>query len=105
LTLPRNHYAKTAMTKPTAKDRRYFNAVVDLGCIICGGPAEIHHSRHGLGMGQRDHSRVIPLCPYHHRLSNTSRHLAPGRFADLYGTDKELERKTERELRRQEKMC
>ena len=48
-------------------------AVADLGCVCClmdgrlDVAAEIHHVRQGNGRGVRDHSRVIPLCPMHHR--------------------------------------
>ena len=75
------------MGKPTAKDKAHFQKVASLGCIICGGLAEIHHSRDGLGMGQRDHSQVYPLCPYHHRHAKDSRHGSPASFAENYGTD------------------
>ena len=48
------------------KDRQHLSAVAELGCCICGQPAEIHHvRRYG---EKRKHSQVIPLCPYHHRI-------------------------------------
>jgi len=34
-------------------------------------PAELHHIRR---TGKRSNAPVIPLCPYHHRGSNTSIH-------------------------------
>lgn len=45
-----------------------------LGCVLCyklgypGTPANIHHLREGMGMGQRnDDDHAIPLCHYHHQ--------------------------------------
>ena len=86
------------MGKPTAKDKRHFKAVAELGCINDGSPAEIHHSRAGLGMGQRDHSKVIPLCPECHRMGEFSRHINPLEFEARYGTDAELVDKTNETL-------
>ncbi len=82
--------------KPTAADKRHFDKVAELGCIIDGQPAEIHHSRDGLGMGQRDHTQVIPLCPKCHRLGRISRHGSPREFAEKYGTDAELVAETKK---------
>ena len=56
--------------KPTAAQKKHFQAIVDMGCVICGSPCEIHHLLTGCGMGQRDHDRVVGLCPLHHRLGN-----------------------------------
>ena len=39
--------------------------IAAMGCCICGAPAEIHHVRRG--GAKRDDSKVIPLCPRHHR--------------------------------------
>ncbi len=48
--------------------------VAKLGCAVCrrmgyeGTPAELHHPRVGVGMGQRSgHMNVLPLCVPHHR--------------------------------------
>jgi hypothetical protein len=51
--------------------------IAELGCSLCrhqgnaGSPAELHHIRRA---GKRGDAPVIPLCPYHHRGSNTSIH-------------------------------
>mgnify|MGYP003341301345 FL=1 len=49
-------------------------ALADLGCVLCwrlgyrGTPAEIHHLRTGMGLGQRnDDDHAIPLSLEHHR--------------------------------------
>lgn len=56
----------------TKAEKKHLDRVAALGCIVCReagvfSPAEIHHVRAGLGMAQRNHARVIPLCHTHHR--------------------------------------
>lgn len=64
----------------TAEVRRYWSRLVDGGCLICGGPAEIAHA-HGGSMVERTNEPkakgrklprwdwlALPLCPAHHRL-------------------------------------
>ena len=54
------------MTRATAAERRHLGAVASLPCMVCcARPVEIHHVR-VLG-SPRDHFRVLPLCPRHHR--------------------------------------
>ena len=60
------------------KDEKQKNRkIAELGCSLCrhqgneGTPAELHHIRRA---GKRSSAPVIPLCPYHHRGSNTSIH-------------------------------
>lgn len=60
--------------KPTAAQKKRWDMVVDLGCLITGGPAELHHCRHECGMGQRNHDHVAPLSPELHRTGSLSRH-------------------------------
>jgi len=78
----------------TNAERKHMNKVAELGCAVCFrlyGPhdpakVELHHPRHGTGMGQRaKHMDVIPLCPEHHR-GNTGVHgLVTKGFAKHYG--------------------
>lgn len=58
----------------TKQEREHLSAVAEQGCILCRylgygpTPAEIHHLRHGMGMGQRNNNKmIIGLCPEHHR--------------------------------------
>jgi len=93
----------------------------EIGCIACiiegekrgenrrGTPADIHHRINGYRIG---HDHTIPLCPWHHRAvppMGMSRHAAivtfgpskahtPKAFQAEYGTDAELEARTNREL-------
>lgn len=64
---------------PTAEVRRYWQRLVDMGCVICRRPAEIAHM-HGPSLTERGFLKpkgkkqswqdwlVLPLCPDHHRL-------------------------------------
>ena len=56
-------------------EKKYLGAVASLGCMVCGGPAEIHHIRQFAGMSQRASNwLVVPLCPGHHRTGRNSIH-------------------------------
>ena len=50
---------------PTAAQRRMWDKVASMGCLVCGGPATIHHLFTGAG-GRKNHDRVAPLCYWHH---------------------------------------
>jgi hypothetical protein len=75
----------------TKAERAYFNKVVELGCIVCRMPAEIHHLRTGAGMGMKSKD-VIPLCPHHHRTGNHGEAIHAGQkaFEANFGTELEL---------------
>jgi hypothetical protein len=83
------------------KDRQHLSQLAALGCIACRldghyeTPAEIHHIRTGMGMGQRNsHQKAIPLCPAHHRgtagKAVPSVHGTPKAFLFRYGTELDL---------------
>ena len=84
----------------TNAQREHYRKVAELGCALCrhqsnqGTPAELHHIRR---TGRRSDAPVIPLCPYHHRGSNTSIHgMGRKRFEKEYGiTEEELLQKTQ----------
>jgi len=85
---------------PTRVEKQHFRKVAELGCSLCrhqgneGTPAELHHIRRA---GKRSDASVIPLCPYHHRGSNTSIHgMGRKRFESEYNiTEEELLEQTE----------
>jgi len=63
---------------PTAEERRHWDRVAELGCVVCRQPAEIHHvTGQATRMGRlpRRHDRVVGLCPRHHRLTAPGGHL------------------------------
>lgn len=78
---------------PTKAEKDTYKKIAELGCSLCrhqgfeGTPAEIHHIRR---TGKRSTAPVIPLCPYHHRGSNTSIHgMGRRRFEREYGISEE----------------
>jgi hypothetical protein len=83
------------MKTMTAKQKEEASKISALCCIVCRlqelgeSPAEIHHVRFGNGMGQRDHDRIIPLCPNHHRIGGYGVALHAGKkaFERKYGTE------------------
>jgi len=100
----------------TKAQRRRFNALRDLGCIVCGEhygyyqPPDIHHLTEGYRLG---HDSTIPLCPHHHRnvppdgltckeaeqLMGPSLAANKSAFVATYGTERELLAKTDELLR------
>lgn len=54
--------------RTSAPVRSYKSRVAALGCLICGGPAQLHHPREGEGGAQRAQDwLVVPLCERHHQ--------------------------------------
>lgn len=79
-------------------ERLHLQKLTDLGCIICKMPAEIHHLRNGMGMGQRNnHFNTLPLCPTHHRTGGFGIALHAGQktWEKNFGTERELLEKTQ----------
>lgn len=55
--------------RATKAQRDRWDDIAQLGCLVCGRPATIHHvtaSIHGGRLTKR-HDRVVPLCPIHHQ--------------------------------------
>jgi len=74
-------------------EKEKYRKTAELGCSLCrhqgneGTPAELHHIRR---TSKRSNAPVIPLCPYHHRGSNTSIHgMGRKRFEREYGITEE----------------
>ena len=84
---------------PTKEQKRYWDRVRSLGCIICGRPAEIHHCETGMGR-KKDHNKVISLCFWHHRgnIDGMAIHTGKKIFEGRFGTEKELMEKVENML-------
>jgi len=62
--------------------------------------AEVHHIRKHTGMGLRPpHSDTIPLCYLHHRTGKISVHLGKKEFEKRYGTEQEILKKINREIK------
>ncbi len=75
-------------------EREYLNAVAELGCLICGKPAQIHHVRSGCGMSQRSEhiGGTLPLCPEHHKDGGfgIAFHAGSKIWQKNYGTEEEM---------------
>lgn len=83
----------------TKAEKSHYAKLVDMGCIVCQlqgyghSACEIHHTRHGAGMGQKSHYlQAIPLCPPHHRTGpyGVAFHAGAAGFENLYGTEVDL---------------
>jgi hypothetical protein len=77
--------------------KEYKSMVADLGCIVCGAPAMLHHPRFCAGMGQRSSDwLVIPLCSDHHQNGGygTAIHAGQQAFEQNHGTEEQLLAKT-----------
>ena len=82
-------------------EKEKYRKISELGCSLCrhqgneGTPAELHHIRR---TSKRSNAPVIPLCPYHHRGSNTSIHgMGRKQFEIVYQiTEEELLEQTKR---------
>lgn len=87
----------------TKHEKEVFRRTAELGCALCrhqgneGTPAELHHIRRTM---PRSVAPVIPLCPFHHRGSNTSIHgMGRKRFEREYSvTEEQLLEKTQKLL-------
>ena len=87
----------------TKNEKEIYRRTAELGCSLCrhqgnaGTPAELHHIRR---TSKRSNAPVIPLCPYHHRFSNTSIHgMGRKRFEREYlVTEEELLEETQKLL-------
>ena len=74
----------------TAKEKRYMGRVAELGCLVCGSPAQIHHIREGQGIAMKaSNFLVIPLC-YMHHLGDFSIHNSKREFEAVHGSELDL---------------
>lgn len=71
-----------------AVERRHHTRLAEMGCLVCQGPAELHHIHSdGFQHVLRDHRFVAPLCPGHHRGNDGIHMLGHHAFMDSYGLD------------------
>ena len=84
--------------RATKQEREDMDRKARWGCVACRKfnpdlitPAQIHHIREGLGLGQRDHSKTIPLCYQHHLSPKHGIHgMGVKAWTKIYGTELEL---------------
>lgn len=70
----------------TKAESEHLDHISSLGCCICGNSyVEIHHVRE---FGEkRKHSKVIPLCVFHHRGKEGIHHLGKKEWRRRYGNE------------------
>jgi Recombination enhancement, RecA-dependent nuclease len=78
----------------TKDEKKHFDKIAQLGCILCrtafgikDSPAELHHIRR-FG-GKRATSPIIPLCPEHHRGNSGVHGLGAKGFENEWGITQE----------------
>lgn len=80
------------MKRPTAAERRHIARIAELPCLVCGGPATVHHvTSDGYKRITRSHFLITPLCARHHMIQHGPREsveaLGHAGFAERYGID------------------
>jgi len=82
----------------SAAVRRHWTRVAAIGCVVCGGPAEIAHCHNDSIRERMQEPKakgkklprydwlVIPLCSLHHRNSVAALDLNVGSFEAAFGT-------------------
>ena len=59
--------------KPTAAERKHFDRVAALGCIVSGRPATLHHVTayaDRMGSFTRSHRLIVPIAPEYHLIQH-----------------------------------
>lgn len=92
LPLPRAPMKRTPRKRATASEKRHYERVVALGCIVCGAAATIHHvTSDGNQRIARSNKRIVPLCPSHHQIQHGPKGsveaLGHAGFTAVYGID------------------
>lgn len=87
---PHNRLKDTKKRPMNAMERFHVKRLVNMGCLICKGPAEYNHVKDGPG-AKRDHKYGCPLCPRHHRITVDSKvsyeSMSREAFNELLGFD------------------
>ena len=88
---PKQGNGKSRRACKTKAERRHLATVAGLPCIVCGRrPVEVHHDRPN--GAPRDHMKVLPLCPPHHRreYGPGAYHYSPIAFYEAHGEHEAL---------------
>ena len=79
-----------AKKQANREERAHMDRVAQMGCLICGSPALIHHVREN--NEKRNHMKVLPLCDRHHRnygVFGEALHAGVKEWEKNHGTQKE----------------
>jgi hypothetical protein len=82
-----------AAKKPTKAQRIRWEKIREMGCIICGNHAAIHHCFTG-GGGRKDHDKVIALCETHHTGNQGIHTLSRKAWTKIYNGEEYYMQKT-----------
>ena len=85
----------------TKDEKQWLNKLSEFGCCICkryhdvidAPPANRHHIREGVGLGEKSSSYLcIPLCHYHHQSGPAGKafHASPKQWIKAYGKESEM---------------
>lgn len=87
--LKRTQMRRTPAKRASAAERRHMDRVAEMGCLVCGADAEVHHVHSdGYQRLTKTNRRVAPLCPWHHRQGPDAVHsLGHGGFTITHGID------------------
>ena len=69
-----------------SKENRHMGRVAELGCLVCGSPANVHHIRVN---HIKNDFLTIPLCREHHQ-GQFSIHVDKRQFENIYGSELHL---------------
>jgi hypothetical protein len=73
------------------EEKAWLSKVAALGCCVCKAPANVHHIRTGMGMGQRnDTYHTLPLCHFHHQGAQGIHTLGTKAWQAKYGSETDL---------------
>jgi hypothetical protein len=83
-----------ARGKASAAEKKHFDAVARLGCIVgrgCAGAVTLHHCGTHMG-GGRNNANVIPLCWEHHLGAGgiDGKRMSKREWEKKYGTEETL---------------
>ena len=67
-------------------EQRHKQRVAELGCLVCGNPANVHHIR---AERIKNDFLTIPLCREHHQ-GDFSIHMSKRQFENIYGSELHL---------------
>lgn len=82
---------------PTKSEKEHMARVAEMGCMVCGSPAMVHHALTG-GGGRRNHSKVLPLCHHHHQGAEGIHTIGRKTWQAKYGTELEMLEEVARRL-------
>ena len=86
-----------------AQKYKRYEVLAQLGCCICGQPAQIHHligvKYRGLGQKAND-DQTIPLCMHHHTGGQGIHTLGKRAWELKYGDQAELLKETDEQLQK-----